>query len=191
MLFRSGSGTAQKFSHILARSAAIWETPEERGISRYIAPSGAETAQIREENLSLKRELFDVIGLTLRPETAVRQTAEAKAWDYQSTRQFLACRVDLLEQTEIQAWELMRRWDPTIPVPAISYNRDFSILDLKSLIDGLLNLSRIDAGDEYRREIARAALGLLEKYQKIAPERRQEILAELEHTTVQIGEVQG
>ncbi len=182
----NAGNSTEKFSHVLARSAAIWETPEERGISRYIAPSGAETAQIREENQSLKRELFDVIGLTLRPEVAIRQTAEAKAWDYQSTRQFLACRVDLLEQVEMQAWELMRRWDPTIPIPEVSYNRDFSILDLKSLIDGLLNLSRIDAGDEYRREIARTALGLLEKYQKISPERRQEILNDLEHTAIQI-----
>lgn len=174
-----GDGETAKFSHVLARSAAIWESSEESGISRYIAPNGAETATIRNENANLKAELFDVIGLTLARESRSAQSAASKAWDHQLVRQFLVNRVDLLEQTESAVWQLMHRYDPAVPVPEISYNRDFSIFELKESIEGLLDLRTIDAGPEYRREIARAALAILGRYKKIAPERFQTILAEI------------
>ena len=174
------SGENEKFSHVLARSAAIWESSEESGISRYIAPNGAETAIIRSENSNLKAELFDVIGLTILRETREMQSAASKAWDHQLIRQFLVNRVDILEQAETAAWQLMHRYDPAVPVPEISYNRDFSVLDLKESIEGLLHLREIGSGSEYRKEIARAALSMLGRYKKIPPERFQTILAEIE-----------
>ena len=173
-------GDGEKFSHVLARSAAIWESSEESGISRYIAPNGAETATIRSENTNLKAELFDVIGLTILRETREMQSAASKAWDHQLVRQFLVNRVDLLEQAETAAWQLMHRFDPAIPVPEISYNRDFSVLDLKESIEGLLNLREIGSGPEYQKEITRAALAMLGRYKKIPPERFQTILAEID-----------
>ena len=168
-----------KFSHILARSAAIWESGDESGISRYISPNGAETNIIRNENNHLKNELFDIAGLTIIRETREKQSAESKAWDHQQICQFLLNRVDLLEQTESAVWQIMNLYDPSITVPQIAYNRDFSIVDLKESVASLLELKNVEAGSEFQREIARAAVTLLGRYQKIAPERQQKIYEEI------------
>ena len=177
----SGNGAEkEKFSHLLARSAAIWESPEEKGISRYISPSGTDTSAIRAENDALKRELFDVVGMALVQPSRAAQTAEAKAWDHHQIKQFLASRVDQLEQAEVRCWELMHGFDPTIPVPSIAYNREFAVTDLKSSIESLVELKRFSGGLEYRREVARTALFLLEKVRKIDPERREQIRREIE-----------
>ena len=169
-----------KFSHVLARSAAIWESSEESGISRYIAPNGVTASVIRSENQQLKNELFDVVGLTIIRETRELQSAESKAWDHQQICQFLLNRVDLLEQTEQAAWQLMHCYDPAVNIPEIAYNRDFSIADLQDSISSLLQLRDIEAGNEFRREIARTAVTLLSKYQKITPERQKIIYEEIE-----------
>ena len=142
-------------------------------------PFGAETATIRNENAHLKAELFDIIGLTIVRETRERQSAESKAWDHQQICQFLLNRVDLLEQTELAAWQIMHRFDPSITVPEISYNRDFSIADLQESISSLLELRNIDAGSEFQKEIARAAVTLLGRYQKIDPVRQKVIYDEI------------
>jgi hypothetical protein len=171
----------QKFSHILARSAAIWEGTEEKGISRYISPSGTETKFIREENINLKKEMFDIVGMAIQRESPSAQTAESKAWDHQNVKQFLVSRVDILEQAEIKCWEMMNLWDKTVRIPEVVYNREFSVVNLKDSIDALLGLNSIMVGGEYRREISRAAVSILERIKKIAPESRKAILTEIEN----------
>jgi len=121
------------------------------------------------ENDALKRELFDVVGMALIQPSRAAQTAEAKAWDHHQIKQFLASRVDQLEQAELHCWELMRRYDRSIRVPRIAYNREFAVTDLKSSIESLVELKRFSGGIEYRREVARTALFLLEKVRKIDP----------------------
>lgn len=176
----SGDPSGEKFSRVLARSAAIWESCDEKGVSRYIAPSGVESEQIREENQMLKREMFDVVGLSIQRESRVGQTAESKAWDFQSVRQYLASRVELLEQTEVAIWKLMHRFDPTIPVPQVLYNRDFDVVDLQSSIAGLLALNGISGGAGYRSAVGKAAVNMLEKLQHIPGDERARILREME-----------
>ncbi|WP_176012949.1 hypothetical protein [Victivallis sp. Marseille-Q1083] len=178
---RRSDGEPEKFSHVLARSAAIWESPEEKGVSRYIAPGGAEVEAIRSENFNLKREMFDVVGMAVQRDSREAQTAESKAWDQQNVRQFLTCRVELLEQAELQAWQLMHRFDATVPVPDLSYNRDFSVINLKESIEGLLGLNQLKIGGAYQREVAHAAVALLEKYRKISPEAYRQVLQEIEN----------
>ena len=168
-----------KFSHILARSAAIWESSEESGISRYISPTGVATNTIRQENQNLKAELFDVIGLTVVRETREMQSAESKAWDHQQICQFLCSRIDLLEQTELAIWQLMNLYDSTVPIPQIAYNRDFTVTDLKESIAGLLELKSFDLGRNFRQEVARTAVTLLDRCRKIPAERQEAIYREI------------
>ncbi len=176
----SGGSQDKRFSHVLARSAAIWETPEEKGISRYISPVGADTSVIREENAMLKKELFDVIGMALHPEQRQAQTAESKAWDHHQIRQFLAGRAELLEQSEQRAWEIIHLFDPTVPVPTVLYNRDFTVTDLKKTIESLLDLRELSPSSGFRQEISKTALFLLEKIRKISPKKKKSILSEIE-----------
>ncbi|MBO5762454.1 MAG: hypothetical protein J6R85_01155 [Lentisphaeria bacterium] len=179
----AGKGSsAERFSHIIARSAAIWETPEERGISRYISPSGADSATIREENMLLKQELYEILGLTLTPGSKQPESAESKSWDQHQTRQFLTGRVDLLEQSEIACWELMHRFDETIPIPSVIYNREFAVVDLQHTMEALLGIHQLADGPEFRKEIGRTALFLLEKIKKVPSSIRSKILKELEGT---------
>jgi hypothetical protein len=95
--------------------------------------------------------------------------------------------VDILEQAETKCWEMMNLWDKTVRIPEVIYNREFSVVSLKDSIDALLGLNSITVGDEYRREISRAAVSVLERIKKIAPESRKAILAEIENDISEAG----
>ena len=127
----------------------------------------------------LKRELFDLVGMAWAPDLHQAQTAESKSWDFHAVRQFLTSRVDLLEQAEAKAWEIMRKFDPSVPVPKIAYNRDFSIPDLKSSVESLLGLKELYGGAAFQRELAETSLFLLEKVRKLSPDAREKIMREI------------
>ena len=177
---RQNNTSGGNFAATVARSAAIVESVEEKGISRFISPSGVENAAIRAENISLKRELYDVVGLAVQSPSKESQTAESKAWDFQNVCQFLAARADLLEQAEKAAWTLMQKFDPGIVVPQISYNRKFAVRDLADSIGGLLQLKELESGPSFRRALSRSALDLLDAVGNVGNTDREKILDEIE-----------
>ena len=73
----------------------------------------------------------------------------------------------------------MQKFDPLVPVPAVSYNRDFSIPDLQSSVESLLGLKELNPGPAFRKELAETALALLEKIRKIPAENRESIRQEI------------
>ena len=170
---------SDNFSATVARSAAIVESVEEKGISRYISPSGVATDTIRAENRYLKQELYDVVGLAVQGNTREGQSSESKAWDFQNVAQFLAARADLLEQAELDAWKLMRRYDMDLCVPAIRYNRRFAVNDLASGIAGLLQLSGIPGGSAYQRAIGKTAVEMLSNIGNVTLEEKANILKDI------------
>lgn len=169
---------------VISRSAAIIESIEDKGISRYISPSGTENATIRAENQALIRMLFEVVGLAVSKDTKMVESAEAKAWDFQNVEQYMANRADVLEQCEYQAWELMSKWNPAIPLPTISYNRNFAVLDLKESIASLLDLSGFNQdSDEYQREINKTAVVLLNRLRQLSQENQNALDKEIAAST--------
>ena len=168
------------FAATVARSAAVIESVEEKGVSRYISPSGVETSTIRAENANLKSELYNVVGLAVQSASHEAQTAESKAWDFQNVTQFLANRADLLEQAERSAWELLNAYAPDVPVPELQYSRKFAVRDLAANIQGLLQLSSLPGGKEYQRGVMRAALDLLDGVGSLTPEQYDAIAQEIE-----------
>ena len=167
------------FASTVARSAAVIESVEEKGISRYISPSGVPGALLRQENEALKRELFDLAGLSASSHSKDAQSAESKAWDFRNSSQFLAARADLLEQTEIRAWELLHLFDTSIPVPNVVYNREFAVRELDKSIAALLQLSELPAGNSFKQSVNKAAVELLAA---LSPMPEQEKSALLEET---------
>ena len=149
------------FASTVARSAAIVESSEEKGISRYISPSGVASSVIRSENLALKRELYDVVGLAVQNQSREAQTAESKEWDFQNVCQFLSARADILEQAELAAWKLMKKFDSAVSVPEVIYNRKFAVRDLTGSISGLLQLSTLSGSKDFERAVERTAGELL------------------------------
>lgn len=154
---REGSG----FASTVARSAAIVESAEEKGISRYISPGGVASSVIRSENLALKKELYDVVGLAVQNQSREAQTAESKEWDFQNVCQFLTARADILEQAELSAWRLMQKFDPAVKVPELIYNRKFVVRDLTGAISGLLQLSTLSTQKEFAQAVEKTAAELL------------------------------
>ena len=179
----SGNSGSGNFAATVARSAAIVESVDEKGISRFISPSGVETAAIRTENTHLKRELYDVVGLAVQSPGRENQTAESKAWDFQNVCQFLAARADLLEQAERSAWLLMQKFDPGVKIPQISYNRKFAVRDLAGSIESLLRLKELDSGPEFRKALQRSAVELLDAVGHVGPADRDRILEEINRST--------
>ena len=182
---RQNGNSGSNFAATVARSAAIVESVEEKGISRFISPSGVENAAIRAENISLKRELYDVVGLAVQSPSREAQTAESKAWDFQNVCQFLSARADLLEQAEKAAWGLMQKFDPGIHIPQISYSRKFAVRDLADSIGGLLQLRELESGPSFRRALSRSALDLLDAVGNVGNTDRKMILDEIENTQTQ------
>lgn len=182
---RQNNHSGSNFAATVARSAAIVESVEEKGISRFISPSGVENAAIRAENISLKRELYDVVGLAVQSPSREAQTAESKAWDFQNVCQFLSARADLLEQAEKAAWSLMQKFDPGIHIPQISYSRKFAVRDLADSIGGLLQLRELESGPSFRRALSRSALDLLDAVGNVGNTDRKMILDEIENTQTQ------
>ena len=81
----------------------------------------------------------------------------------------------------------MTQYDSTITVPVIAYTKDYNIQEFKSVIAGLVELANVNAGNEFKRQVKRAALDSLDRickvddstYEKI----KQEIDADIEAKT--------
>lgn len=169
----------ENFSATVARSAAIIEAVEEKGISRFISPSGVATDVIRKENEHLKRELYEIVGLAVQSYSRDNRSAESKAWDFQNVSQFLSARADLLEQSELEAWKIMHLYDLDVPVPELHYNRKFAVRDLAGAISGVLQLADLELGPSYRRALGHAATELLDSLEPIGNTLKQEINNEI------------
>lgn len=170
------SDEAESVSSVIARSAAIIESPEDKGVSRYISPSGAETATIRAENIALMRQMFECAMISTSKDTRMVESAEAKLWDFQAIEQYMRTRADMLEQCEVQAWELMSLWQPTVPIPTVSYNRNFAVLELKDAVASLMELSAFNPENEdYQRAINQTALALLNRLRQLSQEQAEKI----------------
>ena len=170
------------FAATVARSAAVIESVEEKGISRYISPSGVPGTLLRQENEALKRELFDLAGLSASSYSRDAQSAESKAWDFRNSSQFLAARADLLEQSEIRAWELLHLFDNAIPVPEVVYNREFAVRELDKSIASLLQLSGLPAGEGFKQSVNKAAVELLSALSPMPEQEKYALLEEAEKT---------
>jgi len=171
-------------SSTIARTVAIIENSEDKGISRYISPAGVENATIRTENADLRKMLFEVIGLANPKETRAAESAEAKMWDFQNIEQYMRSRADMLEQTEQKAWEIMKLWQPAISIPDVSYNRNFAMLDLKDAVATLLELSSFNVdSDGFQKEVGKTAVSLLNRLRQLTQDKQEAIENEIEKVT--------
>ena len=175
---------SEPLSYTLARSAALFESAEAKGCSRYIQPAGTETTTIRNEVDALKRELYSVVGLAASKDTRMVESAEAKAWDYQNVEAYMETRADILEQSEVMAWEILNAWNPAIKIPTVSYNRNFAILDLSQSVATLLQLSGFcQNNDQFQREIEKTALSMLNRLRQLPADSMEQITRDIDSST--------
>ena len=184
-LIEQGATELDAFAITLARSTAVTETADEKGICRYIAPPAYVVSVIRDEIKELKKELYDVFGLGIKSEVKNAQSAEAKAWDFVSIGNAMKSRADLLEQVENAIWKFMNKWDSTISIPSVTYNRDFELRQLKENIQGLLDLKTINNSEEFTREIKATSVSLLDDIKKL-PQDKYNLLIKEALTSVEV-----
>lgn len=169
----------ETYRFTLSRMSSIFENAEEKGLTRYISPSGAETNSIISFIQFLQNALQDVLRMALQSSSKAAQTAESKQWDNHNAQQFFAERALRMEEIENSIWELMNLWDASVTVPQVSYSKEFSITDLSTMVNCLMDLSSFDVSDEFSREVCSKALMLLDKLDRIPQERYKEIESQI------------
>ena len=186
---KSQSGTTkvekgETWGKTLSRSYAVWESPDESGITRYISPSGMIVTAIEADSARLKGELFDIIGLAIKTETTQRESADAKAWDNQAASAFLKTEADSLEEAELRVWKVFNKWDSSIPIPEVNYNKEFNVQEFKDSMLAITEIMSLEAGEKFQKRVFKTALTLLDRIEKIPQEEKDEIMEEIEKQTL-------
>lgn len=117
----------------------------------YLMPSGSDMAAIRNELESLKRNMFESVGLLLANESRQVASAESKAWDFLDVAQVMMARADLLEDAELKAAQMTNAWDNTVSEWTPVYNRDFDVGDFQQEINALVMAANVPMPKEATR----------------------------------------
>lgn len=132
---------------IKGRKNPFYETPEDRGTTRYLTPSSADLKMVTDEQGRKRALLFDMAGLALfNKETRQIQTAESKQFDQLDTNSTLGYRALLLETAEKDIIALSKVFDPTFKEWKPVYNKKFDVVDVTALsaaITATINLPNV------------------------------------------------
>ncbi|UDQ98960.1 hypothetical protein AAEX28_02455 [Lentisphaerota bacterium WC36G] len=172
-----------EFAQKLDRFTAIVESAEEKGTSRYISPGGAENKTIREENVMLKNEMFDIVGLALQSSSNAAQSGYSKSWDHLTIAQGMAVRAASLQQLELQIWEILHQWDKSISVPKVTYNSDFAIKDIATEVKALMDIASFQLGDLGDKTVLKAIVEKLNEINPISNDVKKEIFESIDKMT--------
>lgn len=105
---------------------------------KYLMPPSANLTAGSERVTQLKKELFEVVGLSLETDSRQVASAEAKAWDFQDVAAVMKERAELLEDVETKAIAISEAWDPDFDAWNVTYNRDFDIGNFKDEMSTLI-----------------------------------------------------
>lgn len=148
----------------LGRKIPILESADDKGISRYIAPSG-DLKMLTDEGARKRALLFDMAGLALfNKETRQVQTAESKQFDQLDTNSTLGNRALILQDAERRIIELTRMFDPTFKAWDPVYPTDFDVVDVSGLSAALAQLANMPNKTPKVKKIeAKAAVRVLKE----------------------------
>ena len=179
---RKNDPQSDTFSAVVARSAALIESVEEKGISRYISPSGVETSTIRAEMRHSNRSFSTWSDWRSRAGAKRRRPPNPRRGTSRTSPSFSPTAPTCSNRRSLRAWAIMNLWDSAVQVPEVTYNRKFAVRDLERNIAGLLQLSNIpDAGIEFRKAALGVAVELLDAIGSIPDDRKQALLDEIEN----------
>lgn len=170
----------QELNIILSRTKHILEDSEERGIARYIQPAGANIDTIIKADDRLVNMIIKLYGFLVGVETTQRESAESKSVDNISLAAQLTAIATRLEELEIRIWDMLSVYDSTISKPEITYNKNYDINELKSVIAALVELVNLDIGSNYQKEIKRTALHVLDRIRHVGDDEYENIEKEIE-----------
>lgn len=148
----------------LGRKIPIVESAEDKGISRYIAPSG-DLKMLTEECDRKRNLLFDIAGLALfNKETRQVQTAESKKFDQMDTNSTLANRAVLLEDAEKKLIALSKMFDGDFKDWEPVYTKEYDVVDIAAISSALQTAGNMaDKTPMVRKLIAKANVRILKE----------------------------
>jgi len=160
----------------------ILEPDESSGISRFIQPKNGDMKTIPEKIESLRKELYDVVGLAMSAggASAQVQSAESKRWDNLDPEATLKALANRLEGAEKALVGFSKQLDATFKEYVPMYSRAFDLTDVKELSESLLALSALALPLEADKELQKAGVKVLGKITPITRDREQQLIDEIE-----------
>lgn len=171
---------AREASLMLSRTKHIPEDAEERGISRYIQPAGANITNIIDHDDRLIRLLIKMYGFLVGVDTTQRASADSKSVDNISLAAQLSGIASRLQELENKIWKCMNLFDSTITIPKVMYNTNYDIHELKSVIAAIVEFANLNAGNEYQKQVKITALDTLDTIRHIPDDAYEKIKKEID-----------
>lgn len=130
---------------------------------KYLTPNASNLKEGSERVSSLKRELFEVVGLALEQGSRQVASAEAKAWDFLDVASVMSARAELLEEVEVKILKIMQAWDKSFEPWEPKYNRDFDLGNFKDEIAALIMAGNTPMPVELSRELLKKLVDRLDR----------------------------
>ena len=165
---------------VLSRTKAIYEDGDERGIARYIQPTGAEISGIINHNDRLIALIMKIAGFLVGVATTQRESADSKGIDNVSLASQLIRIASRLEDLENNIWRLFNKFDSTIQVPKVMYNKDYDIHEFRAVIQGIVEFANINGGEEFCKQVKRTAVHAMDSIHRIPDGTWSDIMKEIE-----------
>ena len=143
---------------------------------KYLMPDASAMAGGTEKISTMKRELFEVVGLALSPDSKQVASAAAKEWDNLDVSAVIAERAEMLEDAENKAVKISKAWDKDFGEWTAVYNREFDVTDFKAQMESLILAGQIDGPDSYQRLIRAKVVEAIERDGSRSP---QEVIDEV------------
>lgn len=158
------------------------EDRESANITRYLQPNAQDLKAIPEEEDRRRRALFDMVGLSLfNRESRQVQSAESKQFDHLDTEATLRNRALLMQDAEVKLVAMSARLDTTFRAYAPAWPQDFDVSDTSADVQALTQVANMgELPPTLQRAIVKAAVKLVDSIERISPEDRETILAEIE-----------
>lgn len=172
-----GAGLASGVEAVVGLSNAIVESPEDKGITRYIGPDAGALKSMQDELGRKREELFDVVGLHLNFTKNFSESADAKHFDNLDPQAVLRNYAQQIREAEKKAWAMTERWDSSVKVIDPIYSDKFRVsniyedfkalvladnmelpdavkkLNVHGVVDTLLEITDMQLTEEQRKEI--------------------------------------
>jgi hypothetical protein len=186
---RGGIGFDEAADLVLGGAYAILETPEERGIARYITPNGQDLAIARSEINEMKKELYEVVGLVLQKDTKAAESAESKAWSNLDPESVLSERAWALQEAETTLVQMSKAIDSSFHDYEPVYSKDFDISDILSDFQSFQIASTLGMPPLAEKALLMGAVAKLAKITDIDEDTRKLIEAEIAEMDLGVSQI--
>lgn len=156
----------------------IGEDPGDSGITRFIQPNASDLSALPTEIQRKRGELFEVVGMALKRESAQVESAEAKRLGLLDVSAVLAQRAAIMQAAESASVALSKVVDSKFAEYDPVYPTEFDIGDTAGNLSGLVTINSLNLPDGARRETVKAAIRELARIGRLSPERVAELNAE-------------